>query len=88
LPKGSIRLSIDDLKKFPKHEVEVTIQCAGNRRNEMHNYKAVKGGAWETGAISNAKWAGARLRDVLFVYSNASTAFLLHTNLHCIINVV
>jgi sulfite oxidase len=60
-----IRLTLEDLKKFPKYEVEATIQCAGNRRNEMHNYKAVKGGAWDIGAISNATWGGARLRDVL-----------------------
>ena len=28
-----------------------TIQCAGNRRNEMTRYKEVKGGFWETGTL-------------------------------------
>lgn len=61
-----IRLTLRDLKtKFPRVEVESAIQCAGNRRNEMTRIKSVKGGAWEFGAISNSKWAGARLRDVL-----------------------
>nr|CAD7443809.1 unnamed protein product [Timema bartmani] len=28
-------LSLDDIKKFPKHTITATIQCAGNRRGEM-----------------------------------------------------
>ena len=28
-------LTLDDIKKFPKHTVTVAIQCAGNRRSEM-----------------------------------------------------
>ena len=42
-----------------------TIQCAGNRRNEMTRVKPVKGGKWDAGAISNAEWKGVYLRDVL-----------------------
>lgn len=61
----SLSLSLDDLYKFPKHEVTVTLQCAGNRRAEMNKVKAVKGLEWRTGAISTARWAGARLCDVL-----------------------
>lgn len=36
-------LSVDDLKKMEKVDVEVTLQCAGNRRNEMHSVRPVKG---------------------------------------------
>ncbi|XP_005397338.1 PREDICTED: sulfite oxidase, mitochondrial isoform X2 [Chinchilla lanigera] len=61
----SLCLSLDDLCKFPKHEITVTLQCAGNRRSEMMQIKEVKGLGWRTGAISTACWAGARLCDVL-----------------------
>jgi sulfite oxidase len=57
--------SLEDLKKFPKTEIVATIQCAGNRRNEMHNVKPVKGLLWSLGAIGNAKWAGVKLSDIL-----------------------
>ncbi len=61
-----IRLSLHDLKtKFKQETVMATIQCAGNRRNEMNKVKEVKGGFWELGAISNAIWTGVKLRDVL-----------------------
>lgn len=59
-------LTMDDLRnKFPKVSVSATVQCAGNRRNELNRVKKVKGGNWEIGAISNASWSGARLSDVL-----------------------
>lgn len=58
--------SLRDLKEnFKKHTVVATVQCAGNRRDEMSAVKAVKGGSWEIGAVSNASWSGVRLRDVL-----------------------
>lgn len=61
----SLSLSLDDLRRFPKHEITVTLQCAGNRRSEMTRFKEVKGLDWRIGAISTARWAGARLCDVL-----------------------
>ncbi|OCT92808.1 uncharacterized protein LOC734244 isoform X1 [Xenopus laevis] len=61
-----LNLTLSDLKaKFPKHEITATLQCAGNRRSEMSEVKLVKGLDWNIGAISTARWAGARLRDVL-----------------------
>ncbi|KAL2914519.1 hypothetical protein HK105_205868 [Polyrhizophydium stewartii] len=60
------RVSVTDLKtKFPPTSVMVTLQCAGNRRAEMHAVKPVKGLQWESGAVSNAVWTGVRLRDLL-----------------------
>jgi hypothetical protein len=86
---------LNDIKtKFKKYEVVSTLQCAGNRREDMHDMKghsifiSVSTGTcararatltrasvsppraraqphWVIGAISNAKWGGARLRDVL-----------------------
>ncbi|XP_068827118.1 sulfite oxidase, mitochondrial [Capricornis sumatraensis] len=61
----SLCLSLDDLYQFPKHEITVTLQCAGNRRSEMTQFKEVRGLEWSLGAISTARWAGARLCDVL-----------------------
>eukprot|EP00793_Prasinoderma_coloniale_P005110 PRCOL_00000871-RA len=62
---GTLELSLDDLKKFPKVEVEATMQCTGNRRSSANEVKPTKGINWGVGAISNAVWGGARLRDVL-----------------------
>jgi sulfite oxidase len=61
-----VSLSIQDLKtKFRKHNVIATIQCAGNRRSDMHKIKEVQGTGWAQGAISTAEWSGPRLVDVL-----------------------
>lgn len=65
LPEDGKVLKLSDIKKFPKYEVVSTIQCGGNRRAEMKAVKDLKGLPWTGGAIGNAKWAGARLYDVL-----------------------
>jgi len=62
--------TLDDLKtKFPKHDVTTVIQCNGNRREDYHYYDgetpAFGPPHWVAGAIGNATWSGARLRDVL-----------------------
>ncbi|XP_044851409.1 sulfite oxidase, mitochondrial isoform X3 [Mauremys mutica] len=66
-PGGRVlALSLPELKgRFPKHEVTVTLQCAGNRRAEMSRVRQVKGLEWGVAAISTARWGGVRLRDVL-----------------------
>ena len=59
-------LSLRDLKtKFKQHTVAATVQCAGNRRNELSAVRPVRGGKWEIGAIGNAEWTGVRLCDVI-----------------------
>jgi len=63
--KSELNLSLDELKKFPKHKIVATIQCAGNRRAEMRATRNLKGLEWRGGAIGNAEWAGAKLSDVL-----------------------
>ncbi|XP_076861178.1 sulfite oxidase, mitochondrial [Brachyhypopomus gauderio] len=69
LPGNAVSLTLDELKSnFPKYTVTATIQCAGNRRSDMNKVKQVKGLNWGFAAISNAKWSGARLRDVLYRY--------------------
>jgi sulfite oxidase len=47
---------------------QVTLQCAGNRRKDMHGYKPVQGLMWGVNAISTAEWTGVKLKDVLEYY--------------------
>jgi sulfite oxidase len=56
-------LSIADLKQFPRAETTCVLQCAGNGR-ALHD-PPLPGVQWRYGAVGNARWAGARLRDVL-----------------------
>eukprot|EP00884_Botryococcus_braunii_P006710 jgi/Botrbrau1/1603/Bobra.0185s0018.1 len=61
-----LELSLKDLKtKFKEVSIPVTLQCSGNRRNEMSEVKHVKGLEWDAGAISTAVFTGVRLADVL-----------------------
>jgi len=60
-----IKLTLEDLKKMPKHTIVAAIQCAGNRRAEMRSQKELKGLNWRGGAMGNAEWTGVKLRDVL-----------------------
>jgi len=61
-----LTLNVEQLKsKYPQHTVTAVLQCAGNRRSEMNQIRAVKGLNWAQGAIGNATWTGPRLRDVL-----------------------
>uniref|UniRef100_A0A7S2YTY0 sulfite oxidase n=1 Tax=Entomoneis paludosa TaxID=265537 RepID=A0A7S2YTY0_9STRA len=62
------KFTLEDLKtKFPKHEVVTTLQCAGNRREDLHvdDHKVFIAPHWVVGAISCAKWGGPKMRDVL-----------------------
>ncbi|KIY98972.1 sulfite oxidase, partial [Monoraphidium neglectum] len=65
----ALELSLDDLKTGrygPTMHMQASLQCAGNRRNEMAAVKLVEGRApWNHGAIGNALWGGVALRDVL-----------------------
>ena len=47
---------------FKSESIITTIQCGGNRRNELKNTNGTK---WYIGAISTAKWTGVKLYDVL-----------------------
>ena len=62
----TLKLNLKDLKKnFKQHVVTSTIQCAGNRRNDLSAVKDVKGLPWSGGAIGTAEWTGVKLKDVL-----------------------
>ncbi|MGH9765812.1 MAG: sulfite oxidase [Blastocatellia bacterium] len=56
-------LRLDELKRMPKQTVTVTLECAGNGRAFFD--PPVAGIQWEKGAVGTARFAGARLADVL-----------------------
>jgi DMSO/TMAO reductase YedYZ molybdopterin-dependent catalytic subunit len=57
-------LTLDALKReFDPVEVAAVCQCSGNRRGLSIPH--VTGVEWGYGAMGNAKWKGARLKDVL-----------------------
>src|SRR5262252_4791429 len=59
-----LELSLDDLKtKFPRAAVTAVNQCSGNSRGRFS--PRVLGGQWGDGAMGNAEWVGARLKDIL-----------------------
>lgn len=58
-----LTLSVEDLKKFEPAEVVAVNQCSGNSRGFFQ--PRVPGGQLGNGAMGNAKWKGARLKDVL-----------------------
>ncbi len=63
----SLSLSLNELKNnFERVEVSATLQCAGNRREELIAVQPIPHELpWGVEAISHAAWVGVRLRDVL-----------------------
>ncbi|HXZ96225.1 MAG TPA: molybdopterin-dependent oxidoreductase [Burkholderiales bacterium] len=58
------QLTFDELKRnFDPVEIVAVDQCSGNRRGLSDPH--VAGVEWGYGAMGNAKWKGARLRDIL-----------------------
>lgn len=64
LVNKSLSLSVADLQKqFEPVEIVAVNQCSGNSRGLFN--PRVPGGEWANGGMGNARWKGARLRDVL-----------------------
>jgi sulfite oxidase len=62
-----LELSLDDLRSLaPAHTVTATLECAGNRRDELTAVKPIPGEVpWKAGVIGTAQWRGVPLREVL-----------------------
>lgn len=62
-----LELTIDDLRRdFTSRSVTATLQCAGNRRQELADIRPVRGELpWGPEAIGTAVWTGVSLADVL-----------------------
>ncbi|HSU69173.1 MAG TPA: molybdopterin-dependent oxidoreductase [Tepidisphaeraceae bacterium] len=59
-----LSLSIDDLRQqFEPVSVVAVNQCSGNGRGLFE--PRVPGGQWQNGAMGNATWTGARLKEIL-----------------------
>jgi DMSO/TMAO reductase YedYZ molybdopterin-dependent catalytic subunit len=59
-----VAFTFEQLKKqFPAAEVTAVCQCSGNRRGLFEPH--VAGVEWGIGAMGNAVWRGARLKDIL-----------------------
>lgn len=57
-------INFEQLKRdFPPFELVAVNQCSGNRRGLFEPH--VAGVEWSVGAMGNARWRGARLKDVL-----------------------
>jgi DMSO/TMAO reductase YedYZ molybdopterin-dependent catalytic subunit len=72
-----LQLSLEELKRMPKHEVTCVLQCAGNGR--AFTNPVVPGVQWRYGAVGNAKWGGVRVRDLLERARVKKSALHVHT---------
>lgn len=59
-------LSLDDLARIPRRDLEAVMPCAGVRRLELMAVEPIPGELpWGPEAASNATWSGVALADVL-----------------------
>lgn len=65
LVKRPMSFTMDDMLRFPAHELPVTLVCAGNRRKEENMVKQSIGFSWGPSAVSTSIWKGVHLCDVL-----------------------
>jgi sulfite oxidase len=67
LVERALSLSLEEIREqFPRRTQLVTLQCAGNRRQELMEVAPIPGEvSWGLAAVSNAEWAGVALRDLL-----------------------
>ena len=67
LVERELSFSVADLReRFEQISVEATLNCAGNRRDQLAAVADVPGELiWGNGAIGNASWGGVRLGDLL-----------------------
>jgi sulfite oxidase len=65
--RQQLRLSMDEIREnFSRIDVTATLQCAGNRRQGLMEVASIpEEEPWSAGAIGNAEWSGAPLREVL-----------------------
>ena len=63
LVEKPLSLNLKELKQFHRHELNVTMECAGNGR--AHFPKRKQSMPWFSEAVGTAKWSGVRLKDLL-----------------------
>ncbi|MFI5134931.1 MAG: molybdopterin-dependent oxidoreductase, partial [Chitinophagales bacterium] len=67
LAERNFELPLEDLQNnFPKRSVMATVQCAGNRRNQLIDVSPIPDEVpWKEGAIGNTIWSGVPLKAIL-----------------------
>lgn len=72
--------TVDEIKNnFERVEISATLQCAGNRRQELMAIKDIPHELpWNVEAISHAVWAGIKLKDLLATIGVEKEAQGLH----------
>ncbi len=67
LARQPAEFSLAELRtRFPRATVTATLQCAGNRRDELMRVAPIPGEVpWGAEALGTATWSGVRLADVL-----------------------
>ncbi|MDB6054260.1 MAG: oxidase [Verrucomicrobiales bacterium] len=70
--KDALTFSMEDLRRFEPVQVTAVNQCSGNSRGFFK--PRVAGGQMGNGAMGNAVWKGARLKDVLAKAGVGATA--------------
>lgn len=60
---GALNLDREALRALPRRTLRVVLECAGHRRAEFESVPP--GLPWATGAVTEARWTGASLGDVL-----------------------
>lgn len=63
LVEHPLSLTMSDLKNFSQAELVSVLECAGNGRSFFQ--PPVAGAQWRFGSVGNARWRGARLKDIL-----------------------
>jgi sulfite oxidase len=58
-----MRLTLAELRSLPRVDATCVLQCAGNGRALFT--PSMPGVQWRHGAVGNARWTGARVKDVL-----------------------
>jgi sulfite oxidase len=63
----TLELSMSELeRRFPERKLAATLQCAGNRRVDLLEFRGIPGEVpWGPGTTSTACWGGVGLADVL-----------------------
>jgi sulfite oxidase len=70
-----LELSLADLAARPRRQLIATVQCAGNRRQELIEHRPVPHELpWGAEAISTASWAGPALAELLAEARPTATA--------------
>lgn len=58
-----VELTLDELRGMPARSSTVLLECAGHRRTDFQ--PAISGVQWSLGALSQARWTGVALAEVL-----------------------